>query len=77
MDTLSHLFAQNQSWADSIRQRDPDFFEKLSRQQNPEYLCKHLRLEGRLHEIEHAVGNDYVDALVGNQRLLRDKPARG
>jgi carbonic anhydrase len=38
MDTLSHLFAQNQSWADSIRRRDPDFFEKLSRQQSPEYL---------------------------------------
>ena len=38
METLSHLFAQNQAWADSIRRRDPQFFEKLSHQQSPEYL---------------------------------------
>ena len=38
MDTLNHLFAQNKNWADQIRRRDPEFFEKLSRQQNPEYL---------------------------------------
>ena len=38
MDTLTHLFAQNKSWAGDIRRRDPEFFEKLSRQQNPQYL---------------------------------------
>ena len=38
MDTLNHLFAQNKAWAGAIRQRDPAFFEKLSRQQSPEYL---------------------------------------
>jgi carbonic anhydrase len=38
MDTLSHLFSQNKAWADDIRRRDPQFFEKLSRQQSPEYL---------------------------------------
>ncbi len=38
MDTLNHLFVQNKEWAEKIRLRDPDFFEKLSRQQNPEYL---------------------------------------
>ncbi len=38
MDSLTHLFAQNKAWADEIRRRDPQFFEKLSRQQNPEYL---------------------------------------
>ncbi len=38
MKELSHLFAQNQAWADAIRARDPDFFTKLSRQQSPEYL---------------------------------------
>ena len=38
MDTLGHLFAQNKSWADAIRQRDPQFFEKLSHQQSPAYL---------------------------------------
>jgi len=38
MDSLTHLFAQNSSWAESIKRRDPDFFKKLSRQQTPEYL---------------------------------------
>ena len=38
MDTLSHLFAQNQAWAEAIRRRDPQFFEKLSHQQSPAYL---------------------------------------
>jgi carbonic anhydrase len=38
MDSLTHLFRQNQAWADAIKQRDPEFFQKLSRQQNPEYL---------------------------------------
>jgi carbonic anhydrase len=38
MDPLSHLFTQNKTWADNIRRRDPEFFEKLSRQQSPEYL---------------------------------------
>ncbi len=38
METLSHLFAQNRAWAESIKQRDPEFFQKLSRQQNPEHL---------------------------------------
>jgi carbonic anhydrase len=38
MQILSHLFEQNKAWAGAIRQRDPDFFLKLSRQQSPEYL---------------------------------------
>ena len=38
MDSLTHLFDQNKAWADDIRRRDPQFFEKLSLQQSPEYL---------------------------------------
>jgi len=38
MQILSHLFEQNKAWAGAIRQRDPDFFLKLSRQQSPEFL---------------------------------------
>ncbi len=38
MDSLTHLFDQNKAWADAIRRRDPQFFEKLSLQQSPEYL---------------------------------------
>ena len=38
METLSHLFESNKAWADRIRQQDPEFFPKLSRQQSPGYL---------------------------------------
>lgn len=38
MHSLQNLFAQNQAWAEAIKRRDPEFFSKLSRQQNPEYL---------------------------------------
>ena len=38
MRTLSHLFANNRAWSSSIRERDPEFFPKLSRQQRPDYL---------------------------------------
>jgi carbonic anhydrase len=38
MHSLKHLFDQNQKWAEAIKRRDPEFFQKLSRQQTPEYL---------------------------------------
>jgi len=38
LKTLKHLFDRNQSWAAAIKQRDPEFFSKLSEQQAPEYL---------------------------------------
>lgn len=38
MRTLNHLFKNNKAWAGRIRQQDPDFFLKLSRQQLPGYL---------------------------------------
>lgn len=38
MRLLSHLFANNRAWAAEAVRRDPDFFERLSRQQAPRYL---------------------------------------
>jgi carbonic anhydrase len=38
MRSLSHLFESNKAWSEDIRRKDPAFFEKLSRQQSPEYL---------------------------------------
>ena len=38
MEPLEHLLDNNRAWAESIRADDPDFFKKLSTQQNPEYL---------------------------------------
>jgi carbonic anhydrase len=38
MQTLNHLFESNKEWAERIRQQDPEFFLKLSKQQSPNYL---------------------------------------
>ncbi len=39
MQLLDNIFQQNKAWADKIKKSDPVFFTKLSKQQNPEYLC--------------------------------------
>lgn len=38
MDALDHLFQNNRNWAEKIKTEDPQFFSKLSSQQQPEYL---------------------------------------
>ncbi|HVF29355.1 MAG TPA: carbonate dehydratase [Pyrinomonadaceae bacterium] len=38
MSTLKHLLAGNKTWAENIKESDPQFFEKLSEIQTPEYL---------------------------------------
>ena len=37
-DDLAELFEQNRTWARAMRTQDPEFFNKLSQQQAPEYL---------------------------------------
>ncbi len=47
MRTLKHLFENNRAWAQEMKTRQADFFERLSRQQSPEYLwigCSDSRL---------------------------------
>lgn len=38
MKTLQHLIDNNLDWANSIKEQDPGFFERLSKLQAPEYL---------------------------------------
>jgi carbonic anhydrase len=38
MRTLAHLFENNRRWSERIREHDPEFFARLSRQQRPDYL---------------------------------------
>ncbi len=47
MRTLKHLFENNRSWSQEMKTRQADFFERLSKQQSPEYLwigCSDSRL---------------------------------
>jgi len=65
MEKLSHLFAQNRAWAESIRARDPEFFPKLAGQQAPEYLwigCSDSRVPA----------NEIVDLLPGEMFVHRN-----
>lgn len=58
MRILKHLFDKNRKWAEKIKETDPDFFSKLSKQQNPEYLwigCSDSRVPA----------NQIVDMLPG------------
>ena len=38
MKTLRNLFDANRAWSSAMRLQDPEFFQKLSQQQYPEYL---------------------------------------
>lgn len=38
MKKFTRLFAQNRAWAAKVTQEDPDFFHRLTGQQNPDYL---------------------------------------
>jgi carbonic anhydrase len=38
MSDLQQLFENNARWAEAIKEKDPQFFAKLARQQTPEYL---------------------------------------
>ena len=38
MKSLEHLIDNNKAWATAIKEKDPDFFSRLSKQQAPEYL---------------------------------------
>jgi carbonic anhydrase len=38
MNDLKHLLENNRAWAADVRRREPDFFDKLSNLQTPEYL---------------------------------------
>ena len=65
MGQLDHLFSRNRAWASSISARDPEFFLKLSRQQNPEYLwigCSDSRVPA----------NEIVDLLPGELFVHRN-----
>lgn len=62
---LEHLFAKNRAWAKKIRERHPDFFLELSRQQSPEYLwigCADSRVPA----------NEIVDMLPGELFVHRN-----
>ena len=65
MRSLTHLFASNRAWAARVREQQPDFFQSLARQQNPDYLwigCSDSRVPA----------NDIVGLLPGELFVHRN-----
>ena len=65
---IEDLLANNQSWARSTIKEDPDFFERLSQQQNPEYLwigCSDSRVPANV-VVGLAPGELFVHRNVAN-----------
>ena len=65
MRLLQPLFEKNLQWAARMRERDPQFFERLTNQQNPQYLwigCSDSRVPA----------NEIVDLLPGEVFVHRN-----
>ena len=65
MRLLQPLFEKNSQWAERMRERDPQFFERLTNQQNPQYLwigCSDSRVPA----------NEIVDLLPGEVFVHRN-----
>ncbi|MDH5638441.1 MAG: carbonate dehydratase [Nitrospinota bacterium] len=74
MRTLKHLFSNNRNWADRTKVTNPDFFTKLSRQQNPEYLwigCSDSRVPAN-EIVDLAPGEIFVHRNIANLVIHTD-----
>jgi len=74
MTSIQHLFDNNQQWAEKIKQEDPDFFKRLSEQQNPEYLwigCSDSRVPAN-DLLGMAPGEVFVHRNIANQVIHTD-----
>jgi carbonic anhydrase len=74
MTSIQHLFDNNQQWADKIKKEDPQFFQRLSEQQKPEYLwigCSDSRVPAN-DLLGMAPGEVFVHRNIANQVIHTD-----
>lgn len=74
MKLLKPLFDNNRRWAGRIRQENPDFFEQLAKQQNPEYLwigCSDSRVPSN-QIIDLMPGEVFVHRNIANMVIHTD-----
>jgi carbonic anhydrase len=68
MTVLKDLLDRNRAWSEALRERDPDFFRRLSEQQAPKYLwigCSDSRVPAN-QIIDMAPGEVFVHRNVAN-----------
>ena len=74
MSDLDSLFASNRKWAEDIKQKDPEFFATLAKQQSPEYLwigCSDSRVPAN-QIVDLAPGELFVHRNVANVVIHTD-----
>lgn len=74
MKLLKPLFDNNRRWAGRIRQENPEFFEQLAKQQNPEYLwigCSDSRVPSN-QIIDLMPGEVFVHRNIANMVIHTD-----
>ncbi|SQH76878.1 carbonic anhydrase [Shewanella benthica] len=74
MKILKPLFDNNRRWAERIVKEKPDFFERLSKQQNPEYLwigCSDSRVPSN-QIIDLMPGEVFVHRNIANMVIHTD-----
>jgi carbonic anhydrase len=74
MKLLQPLFDNNRLWAERINREDPTFFEKLAKQQNPEYLwigCSDSRVPSN-QIIDLMPGEVFVHRNIANMVIHTD-----
>ncbi|MCC2616988.1 carbonate dehydratase [Aestuariibacter halophilus] len=74
MSEIQHLLDNNQRWSEKINDADPDFFDKLSKQQSPEYLwigCSDSRVPAN-QIVDLLPGDIFVHRNVANQVIHTD-----
>jgi len=74
MRVLKPLFERNRQWASKIKKSDPDFFTRLSKQQNPEYLwigCSDSRVPAN-QIVDLAPGEIFVHRNIANLVIHTD-----
>ena len=68
MNRLEHLLRNNHDWAERVSREDPGFFERLSKQQAPEYLwigCSDSRVPAN-QVVDLAPGEVFVHRNIAN-----------
>ena len=74
MRALKPLFENNRQWASKIKESDPGFFTRLSKQQNPEYLwigCSDSRVPAN-QIVDLAPGEIFVHRNIANLVIHTD-----
>lgn len=74
MNELAKLFDRNLTWANAIKQKDPQFFSKLANQQTPQYLwigCSDSRVPAN-QIIDMAPGEIFVHRNIANLVIHTD-----